>query len=93
VEEPTQDPKRPEQEPLRYEVHYSNRAGEPVSRTYDHTARWRLEKDTILTAEHGWEFEPVTITSVEREPHATAPGLVNARLFVPPEGGNLSTQP
>jgi hypothetical protein len=91
VEESTQEPKRSEQEPLQYEVHYSNRAGEPVHRVYNHAASWRLEKDTILTAEHGWEFEPVTITGVEREPHATTPGLVNARLFVPPHGGSLST--
>jgi hypothetical protein len=91
VEEPTREPKPPEPEPLQYELRYSNRVGEPVYRVYNHTASWRLEKDSILTAEHGWEFEPVAITSVEREPHATTPGLVNARLFVSPHGGSLST--
>ena len=91
--EETPQERKPPKQPLQYEVHYSNRAGEPVYRVYNHTASWRLEKDTILTAEHGWDFEPVTITSVEREPHATAPGLVNARLLVSPHGGSLSTSP
>jgi hypothetical protein len=75
-----------------YTVSYRLQDGKWVERSYHHHAKAIFEAGLVLTPDHGWLYEPITITKVDLHPDETRLGTAQAELYEPPPHRDDGTQ-
>lgn len=71
-------------QPQEYTISYRLTDGTKVERGYHHHVEGQLEKDIVLTPDHGWLHEPVTIIQINCHPDEGLLGSAQAELYEPP---------
>jgi hypothetical protein len=71
-------------EPQEYAISYRTEDGSSVERFYQHHGETELEPNLVLTPDHGWLYDPITITEISSHPDEGAPGSARAELYQPP---------
>lgn len=71
-------------EPQEYTISYRLTDGTQVERYYLHHGDDPLAEDAVLTPDHGWLYDPVTITQIACHPDEGLPGSARAELYEPP---------
>jgi hypothetical protein len=71
-------------QPQEYTVSYRLSDGTRVERWYLHHLEGKLEEEMVLTPDHGWLHEPVTITEIACHPDDGLLGSARAELYEPP---------
>jgi hypothetical protein len=75
-----------------YTVSYRLQDGKRVERSYHHHAKATFEEGLVLTPDHGWLYDPITITKVEMHPNDTRLGSAQAELYEPHADRDDGTQ-
>jgi hypothetical protein len=80
-------------EPQEYSISYRLADGTKVERWYHHHAEDALAEEVVLTPDHGWLHEPVTIVQINCHPDDGLPGSAAAELYEPPGHATEATPP